>query len=143
MWYLWIFGDNVEDRLGKPGFFVFYLVAGIVAGVIHCLFNPASQVPTVGASGAIAAVLGAYLVAFPRARVRHADPARLLLELVTWPAAFVLGIWFVLQFFSGAFSLLVTGRGGAGIAWWAHIGGFVFGGLVMGAIRLVRGARGR
>jgi len=140
MWYLWIFGDNVEDRIGKLGFLVFYLVAGVAAGLIHVAFNPASEVPAVGASGAIAGVLGAYLVAFPRARVIMLLPLGLLWQLVAWPAVFALGLWFVFQFFSGAFSLFVAGRGGGGIAWWAHIGGFAFGGLAM---LLLGGARRR
>ena len=145
MWYLWIFGDNVEDRLGKPLFLVFYLVAGIAAGVIHFAFNPTSSVPAVGASGAIAGVLGAYLVAYPHARVIMLLPLGLLWQLVTWPAVFALGLWFVFQFFAGAFALFASagGKGGAGIAWWAHIGGFAFGGLVMLLLGGARRSRAR
>jgi membrane associated rhomboid family serine protease len=129
MWYLWIFGDNIEDRLGHARFLLFYVGAGIAAGLIHYLSAPASAVPTVGASGAIAAVLGGYLVTFPRARVMTVVPIFFFLQFVWLPAVLVLGLWFLFQFFSGALAL---GAGlGGGIAWWAHIGGFVFGAAVM------------
>ncbi len=128
MWYLWIFGDNIEDRLGHARFLLFYLAGGIAAGFIHYLSAASSAVPTVGASGAIAAVLGAYLVAFPRARVLTLVPIFIFLQFIWLPAVLVLGLWFVFQFFSGALSL---GASGGGIAWWAHIGGFVFGMVVM------------
>jgi len=136
MWYLWIFGDNVEDRLGHVRFLVFYLIAGAVAAALHCAFNPSSQLPTVGASGAIAGVLGAYLVAFPRARVVTLVPLFPFFQVMALPAVLVLGLWIVMQFFSGALSL---GYGsGGGVAWWAHIGGFAFGLIVM---RLLGGSR--
>jgi hypothetical protein len=136
MWYLWIFGDNVEDRLGHSRFLLFYLLAGIVAASLHCVFNPASQLPTVGASGAIAGVLGAYLVAFPHARVVTLVPLFPFFQVLALPAVLVLGLWILMQFFSGALSL-GSGTGG-GVAWWAHIGGFVFGLVVM---RLLGGSR--
>ena len=126
MWFLWIFGDNVEDRMGHGRFLLFYLLCGVLAGMAHLLTNPSSTVPAFGASGAIAGVLGAYLLFFPRARVL------VLFPIVIWPLFFVLpaslylGIWFVMQFFSGTFSLLAPSHGG-GVAWWAHIGGFLAG----------------
>jgi hypothetical protein len=138
MWYLWIFGDNVEDRLGHARFLVFYLLAGIVAASLHSAFNPTSRLPTLGASGAIAGVLGAYLVAFPRARVVTLVPLFPFFQVMALPAVLVLGFWIVVQFFSGALAL---GYGvGGGVAWWAHIGGFAFGSVVM---RIVGGGRRR
>ena len=131
MWYLWIFGDNVEDRFGHAGYFAFYLVAGAVAGLLHTVLNPASMVPTVGASGAIAGVLGAYARLYPRARVVTLIPLLFFFQVVALPAVFVLGLWFVMQFFSGTLSIGATG---GGVAWWAHIGGFAFGFLVAGLL---------
>jgi len=129
MWYLWIFGDNVEDRLGHVRFLLFYLLAGLFAAAIHYFSNPASRVPTVGASGAIAGVLGGYAVLFPTARVITLVPFFPFFQLVALPALLVLGLWFVLQFFSGALSL--GAATGGGVAWWAHIGGFAFGFFVV------------
>ncbi len=131
MLYLWIFGDNVEDRLGHGTFLVFYLVGGFVASVAHILTNPASQVPTVGASGAIAAVLGAYIVLFPRNRILTLIWFGFFIRLTMIPSMFVLGFWFVLQLFQGLMSL--GGPDVGGVAVWAHIGGFVFG-LLLGRI---------
>ena len=111
MWYLWIFGDNVEDRLGHVRFLLFYLIAGIVAASLHYVFNPASRLPTVGASGAIAGVLGAYLVAFPRARVITLVPLFPFFQVMALPAVLVLGLWILMQFFSGALSLRPAPRG--------------------------------
>ncbi|HNR14250.1 MAG TPA: rhomboid family intramembrane serine protease [Thermodesulfobacteriota bacterium] len=129
MWYLWIFGDNVEDRLGHSRFLVFYLLCGIAAGIIHTLFNLSSAVPTIGASGAIAGVLGAYLISFPHARILTAIPIFIFIQIVEIPAIFFLVFWFILQFFSGALSVTSTATSAqaGGIAWWAHVGGFVFG----------------
>ena len=126
MLYLWIFGDNVEDRLGHVGFLVFYLVCGLAAGFAHILTNAGSMVPTVGASGAIAGVLGAYLVLFPAARVLTILPT---FTTVYIPAVFFLGIWFLLQVFSGAVQLSVA-RGTGGVAFLAHVGGFVVGAIL-------------
>lgn len=126
MWILWIFGDNVEDRMGPWRFLVFYLLCGIIAGLIHWATNRHSVVPTVGASGAIAGVLGAYLVLFPRSRVLT------LIFLVFWPffieipAVLYLVFWFLMQLFSGTLALLGPTQVG-GIAWWAHVGGFLAG----------------
>jgi len=128
MWYLWIFGDNVEDRMGHGRFLVFYFASGIVAAVFHSALIPGSPVPTVGASGAIAGVLGAYAMAFPRARVLTLVPIFFFIQLIAVPAVILLGIWFVLQFISGTMSF---GGMGGGVAWWAHIAGFVFGWVVM------------
>jgi hypothetical protein len=129
MWYLWIFGDNVEDVLGHARFLFFYLACGVVATLIQYLTGPMTEVPTVGASGAIAAVLGAYIGAFPRARVFTLLPLFPFIQVVPLPAFFVLGLWFLFQFVLGLGALGATGSGG--IAFWAHIGGFVAGLAVM------------
>jgi len=128
MLYLWIFGDNVEDRLGVPVYAAFYLVAGIGASLAQVAVNPASTIPTIGASGAIAGVLGAYLVMFPKTRVRTLILAFRFIRIVELPALVVLGLWFVLQIFSGLASVSSMATGG--VAWFAHIGGFVIGILV-------------
>jgi len=129
MWYLWIFGDNVEDRMGHARFLVFYLASGVVAALLHSAMIPGSSIPTVGASGAIAGVLGAYAYAFPRARVLTLIPIIFFFQIVSIPALVLLGIWFAFQFIAGALDL---GRAsGGGVAWWAHIGGFVFGFVTM------------
>jgi membrane associated rhomboid family serine protease len=127
MLYLWIFGDNVEDRLGRIRFLVFYLLCGVAASGVHILANPHSTVPTIGASGAIAGVLGAYLLLYPGARVLTLIPLGFYLQVVQLPAFFFLGFWFLIQFISGAASLAARGGGAGGIAWWAHIGGFAAG----------------
>jgi membrane associated rhomboid family serine protease len=129
MLYLWIFGDNVEDRLGSGKYFVFYIIGGVVASLTHILTNPNSIIPTVGASGAIAAVLGAYLVLFPSQRVLTLIPLGFWLRMTMLPASIVLGVWFVFQFFQGVLSL--GGPDVGGVAFWAHIGGFVSG-VVLG-----------
>ena len=128
MLYLWIFGDNVEDSMGHGKFLLFYLVGGAVASFTHIFTNPESQIPTVGASGAIAAVLGAYLVLYPRSKVMTIIPLGFFIRMTTLPATVVLGLWFVLQIFSGVLSL--GGPDVGGVAFWAHIGGFVAGVLM-------------
>jgi len=128
MLYLWIFGDNIEDRLGPVKYLAFYLIGGVVASLAHLLTNPGSQIPTVGASGAIAAVLGAYLVLYPHSRVATFIPLGYFMRLTMLPAAVVLGLWFVMQLFSGVLSL--GGPDVGGVAFWAHIGGFVAGVLM-------------
>jgi membrane associated rhomboid family serine protease len=128
MLYLWIFGDNVEDRLGSVPYLLFYLAGGIAASLTHLLTNPNSQIPTVGASGAIAAVLGAYLVMYPRSHVLTFIPLGFFMRLTLVPASIVLGLWFVLQLFSGVLSL--GGPDVGGTAFWAHIGGFIAGVLM-------------
>jgi len=125
MLYLWIFGDNIEDSMGSVKYLFFYLIGGIVASMTHIFTNPTSQIPTVGASGAIAAVLGAYLVLYPRSRVLTFIPIGYFMRLTTVPASIVLGLWFVLQLFNGVLSLGLTDVGG--VAFWAHIGGFASG----------------
>lgn len=133
MWYLWIFGDNVEDRLGHFKFLIFYLLAGLGAGIVHTIFNANTVIPSVGASGAIAGVLGAYLVSFPYARVLTLIPIFFFIQVIEVPAMIVLGFWFVVQFLNGTASLASTAAtDGGGIAWWAHIGGFVIGMLLLG-----------
>ncbi len=125
MLYLWIFGDNVEDSMGSAKYLLFYLLGGMVASFAHIFTNPGSQIPTVGASGAIAAVLGAYLVLYPQSKVLTIIPLGFFMKLTLVPAAFVLGLWFVLQLFNGVFSL--GGPDVGGVAFWAHIGGFLVG----------------
>jgi membrane associated rhomboid family serine protease len=124
MWFLWIFGDNVEDRLGSVRYLMFYLICGLASALVHILFNFRSTVPTVGASGAIAGVLGAYFVLFPGARVLTLVPL-FFLWTVRLPAVVMIGYWFVIQLLSGWASLAMSAQGGT--AWWAHVGGFVAG----------------
>jgi membrane associated rhomboid family serine protease len=126
MWTLWIFGDNVEDRMGTMRFLVFYLICGLAAGLIHFFTNPDSIIPTVGASGAIAGVMGAYFVLFPNARVITLIPLFFLPLFVRIPAITYLGFWVLSQIFSGAFSLALPEDVG-GVAFWAHVGGFITG----------------
>ncbi|RMH19327.1 MAG: rhomboid family intramembrane serine protease [Acidobacteria bacterium] len=129
MWTLWIFGDNVEDRMGRWRFLAFYLLCGIAAGVVHWLTNPSSTVPTVGASGAIAGVLGAYFFLFPFARIILLVPVFFLPFFFEMPAFTYLLFWFLTQVLSGALALAGPEAVG-GIAWWAHVGGFVAGVLL-------------
>jgi len=123
MWFLYIFGDNVEDRLGPFRYLVFYLLCGITSGLSHLLFNLDSNMPTIGASGAIAGVMGAYLILHPNSKILTLIPIIFIPWFIEIPAFFFLGFWFILQFLSAAGSHGNIG----GIAWWAHIGGFVFG----------------
>ena len=127
MLYLWIFGDNIEEKLGHARYLGFYVICGLVAGALHVFVDPASTIPTVGASGAISGVLGAYLLMFPRARVLTVIPIFFFIQLAELPALFVLGFWFVIQFFNGLVSLGFETGGMGGVAWWAHIGGFLAG----------------
>jgi len=125
MLFLWIFGDNIEDYLGHFTYLIFYLVSGFAAGMAHILLNAGSSVPSVGASGAIAGVMGAYFVLYPRARVLMWFPPIFFFHLPAW---LVLGYWFLVEFLSGAAtSLAETGESSGGIAVWAHVGGFVAG----------------
>ncbi|HUF88973.1 MAG TPA: rhomboid family intramembrane serine protease [Gemmatimonadota bacterium] len=142
LWFLWIFGDNVEDRLGRLRYLLLYFVTGAAATLAHVLSNTASTIPTVGASGAIAGVLGAYLVTYPRARVTTLIPVFIFIHIVELPAWVVLGMWFALQFLSGALSLATTQVSAGGVAWWAHIGGFAAGALLMPILSIGR-RRGR
>jgi membrane associated rhomboid family serine protease len=131
MLYLWIFGDNVEDRLGRGRFIIFYILGGFIASITHILTNPSSNIPTVGASGAIAAVLGAYLVLYPSQKVLTLIPLGFWMRMTLLPAGLVLGVWFILQLFSGVMSF--GGPDVGGVAFWAHIGGFISG-VVMGLL---------
>jgi membrane associated rhomboid family serine protease len=126
MWTLFIFGDNVEDRMGHARYMAFYLLSAVLAGVVHVFFTPESRMPTIGASGALAGVLGAYFLLFPRARVVTFIPLFFLPWFIEIPAFIYLGVWFLSQLSSGLVSLGSVG-GFNNIAWWAHIGGFVFG----------------
>jgi membrane associated rhomboid family serine protease len=127
MWVLYIFGDNIETYLGHVRYLVFYLLCGLSAAVIHLATNFTSHLPTVGASGAIAGVMGAYFLLYPRARILTLVPIFFFFTLIEIPAYLFLGFWFLLQFFSGALGLLGGEGNVGGIAWWAHIGGFVAG----------------
>jgi membrane associated rhomboid family serine protease len=127
MWTLYIFGDNVEDRLGPFRYLVFYLLCGLCSGLSHLTFNLHSNVPVIGASGAIAGVMGAYFLLHPHSRILTLIPIIIIPWFVELPAFIFLGIWFLLQFINAA----ASHSGSAGIAWWAHIGGFLFGMLFL------------
>jgi membrane associated rhomboid family serine protease len=131
MLYLWIFGDNVEDRLGHVRFLLFYLACGLAAALAQIYINPTSKIPMVGASGAVAGVLGAYLVLFPHSRVIALIPILFFFQIVELPALLFLGFWFLMQFLNGAISITAATYATGGVAWWAHIGGFVSG-VVLG-----------
>ena len=131
LWVLAIFGDNIEDRMGSGRYLIFYLLGGMAASLMQVFISPASNQPMVGASGAIAGVLGAYIILFPRARIASLVPIFFIFTIIEIPAVIFLGIWFVSQLFSGWLALY--GAEISGVAWWAHIGGFVFG---MFAVRL-------
>ena len=138
MLYLWIFGDNIEDRLGHFRYLVFYLACGFAATLAHAIVNPGSRLPSIGASGAIAGVLGAYILLFPRVRVTTLIPIFIFIIVREVPAIFVLGIWFVFQLFVGVSSLGVSPEQAGGVAYFAHIGGFVAGMILvvlMGGLR--------
>ena len=127
MLYLYLFGDNVEDRLGKIGFLILYFVSGFAATFAQVLIDPTSQIPLIGASGAIAGVLGGYLLLYPSVKVRGIVPLGGISTIAEWPAFIVLGMWFVLQLVSGFASLGADASYGGGVAFFAHIGGFVVG----------------
>ena len=146
MLYLWIFGDNVEEAMGRIPFLVFYLLCGAAAAATQIAIDPSSTIPMLGASGAIAGVLAAYFVLFPQSRILTLVPIFFFLRLITVPAVFFLGFWFALQLISGAGALGDSG----GVAWWAHIGGFVAGAFLVVIfrrrgvpLRLLRVFRGR
>jgi membrane associated rhomboid family serine protease len=133
MLFLWIFGNNVEDKLGHLKFIIFYLGCGILAGLTQWFFSAGSPIPSLGASGAIAGVMGAYILRFPQAEVTTLVPLGFVILPVQIPAVFFLGFWFVQQAFYGVASLGVStnvGMAGGGIAYWAHAGGFVFGAIL-------------
>ena len=124
MWFFWIFGNNIEDSMGHVRFIVFYLLGGIAAALLQVFMNPMSPVPMVGASGAISGIMGAYLMLYPRVKVYALLPLGFIMTTVALPAWMMLGYWMLLQFFGG---LQTVGGAGGGVAFWAHIGGFVAG----------------
>ncbi|MGC9522943.1 MAG: rhomboid family intramembrane serine protease [Anaerolineae bacterium] len=134
MWYLWVFGDNVEDRMGRLRYFIFYTLCGIIASLLQVVAAPRATIPMIGASGAIAGVLGAYLLLYPNARVSTVVPVFYFIRIIWLPAVVVLGGWFLVQFLNGLATLNVVMQTG-GTAWWAHIGGFVAGMILMPVFR--------
>jgi membrane associated rhomboid family serine protease len=130
IWFLKIFGSKVEDRMGDRGFFVFYLISGILASLFYIYFSPRSSMPVIGASGAIAGVMGAYYVMFPKARILTLIPILIFPWFVEIPAFFFLGWWFLIQLFSGSLSLALP-NAVEGVAWWGHIGGFIAGNVLV------------
>src|SRR5687768_1707883 len=140
MLFLWIFGDNVEDRLGHVRFVFFYLLCGVAAVFAHVYMNPLSKIPTIGASGAIAGVLGGYFVLYPHSRVLALIPLFIIWEIIEVPAVVFLGMWFLLQFYYVGMAAVRTGAEG-GVAFWAHIAGFVAG--IAGGVVLKKPSRSR
>jgi membrane associated rhomboid family serine protease len=138
MLFLWIFGDNVEDSLGHTRYLVFYFIGGLAAGATQIALNINATVPSVGASGAIAAVMGAYLVMFPRARIAVFIPLFFFLGAPYIPAAALIGIWFLMQVFTGVASIGYATGGSGGVAWGAHVGGFIAGLLLVNLFRAGR-----
>jgi membrane associated rhomboid family serine protease len=128
MWFLWIYGDNVEDVLGHAKYLIFYILCGAGAAILHVLLNPYSRVPTLGASGAIAGVMGAYMIKFPHSRIITLVPIIIFFTTIEIPAILILAYWFVIQIFSGVGSIGYSNvSSGGGVAWFAHVGGFVAG----------------
>jgi membrane associated rhomboid family serine protease len=141
--FLWIFAPRVENRLGRPRFLAFYLLGGLAAAAGHVLADPASEAPMIGASGAISAVLGAYVVLFPRARIQSLVFLVFFYELIAVPSVVVLGFWFALQLIDGFASLGLTAEASGGIAFWAHVGGFIAGVVMALPLRFLgRGSPG-
>ncbi len=138
MWSLWIFGDNVEDRFGHFGFLFFYIVTGIAASVSHILVSPHSMIPTVGASGAISGVMGAYVLLFPRARILVLLPIFIFIRIFTVPAWVFLGFWFFWQLLQGLATVSASNPSVGGVAFWAHIGGFAAGMILIPIMRKQR-----
>jgi membrane associated rhomboid family serine protease len=135
MWFLWLFGDNIEDRFGKLLFPIFYLVCGVMAGVLHVVLSHTSTMPAIGASGAIAGVMGAYIYMFPRSTVATLTWFGFFITTIHIPSTIFLGLWFVLQFFGG-----LAGGAGSNVAFWAHVGGFITGlvlAMIFSAIGLI------
>jgi membrane associated rhomboid family serine protease len=135
MWFLWIFGDNIEDILGHAKYLLFYLLCGIAAALVHVAFNGDSRVPTIGASGAIAGVMGAYMLKFPRSRVVTLVPIFFFLTTMEIPAVYILIYWFIVQLISGFGSIGYSHLSQGGVAWFAHVGGFVAGMILIIAMR--------
>jgi membrane associated rhomboid family serine protease len=131
MWFLWIYGDNVEDVLGHGKFLLFYVLCGLAAAAVHATVHPYSRVPTVGASGAIAGVMGAYLIKFPHSRILTLVPIFVFFTTMELSAVVILVYWFILQIFSGLGSIGYSNVSRGGVAWWAHAGGFLAGMLLI------------
>jgi membrane associated rhomboid family serine protease len=140
MLFLWTFGNNIEDDLGHVKFIIFYLVCGILAGLTHWLFGMQSTIPTVGASGAIAGVMGAYIIKYPKAKILTLLPLGIIFTTVRIPAVYFLGFWFLQQAISSVASLGMSGAS-SGVAYWAHAGGFVFGAILGPMLGLMRDRR--
>lgn len=132
MWYLWIFGNNIEEAMGRFRFIVFYLACGLLASLSHILSNPGSAIPSIGASGAIAGVLGAYILLYPKARVLTLIFLGFFIRLLFIPAWIILGFWFVFQLLSGG---LAGDQTTGGVAFWAHVGGFIAGAFLVGVFK--------
>jgi len=130
MLFLWVFGNKVEDLLGHMGFVYFYVITGVGAGLVHAVINPTSAIPTIGASGAISGILAAYLILYPATRIVTLVPIFIFWQVVKIPAYIFIGLWFIFQFFYG-FSSLAIESNVSGVAWFAHIGGFVVGILIL------------
>ena len=128
MWFLWIFGGNVEDRMGSASYLLFYLLCGLGSGIAQVAFSWGSAIPSIGASGAISGVLGAYIIFFPGSRILSLIPLLVIWFLWRVPAWIFIGLWFLVQFLSGVGSLHTASSGG--VAWWAHVGGFILGALL-------------
>ncbi len=142
MLYLWVFGNNIEDRLGSLKFLFFYLACGVLAGLSQWFFDPTSVIPTLGASGAVAGIMGAYVIRFPRAKIVTLIPLFIFFTTLRIPAIFFLGWWFVQQAFYSAASLGATAdMGSGGVAYWAHAGGFIFGAILGPVLGLFSGDR--
>ncbi len=135
MWFLWIFGDNIEDILGRAKYLLFYLLCGVAAALVHVAFNGDSRVPTIGASGAIAGVMGAYLLKFRHSRVVTLVPIFFFLTTMEIPAVYILMYWFLVQLISGFGSIGYSQLSQGGVAWFAHVGGFVAGMLLILVMR--------
>ena len=135
MWFLWIYGDNVEDVLGHGKYLLFYLLAGVAAALVHVAFNPYSRVPTIGASGAIAGVMGAYLIKFPRSRILTLVPIFFFFTTIEVPAVLILAYWFMIQIVSGVGNMAYSNLSQGGVAWFAHAGGFLAGMLLITLLR--------
>jgi membrane associated rhomboid family serine protease len=132
MWFLWIFGNNIEEAMGRLRFFLFYLICGLLASTTHILFNTGSTLPMIGASGAVAGVLGAYLLLYPRARVLTFVFLFFFFRLIYIPAGFMLGYWFLIQILNTS---AAGARAAGGVAFWAHVGGFIAGALLVGVFK--------
>jgi membrane associated rhomboid family serine protease len=129
MLFLWVFGGSIEDALGHFQYLIFYFICGFGSAAVHMAFNWGSKVPTVGASGAISGIMGAFIVLYPKSRVTTLIPALFLFFTIRIPAVLMLGYWFFIQFFSGVASLGMSDQGG--VAWWAHVGGFLLGAILV------------